>query len=72
MYACKHVFTSSLYNLKLQSWYKVEIFNADDLCEIMTLDDAKMKIYPILKIVFFLLYVCFKIVTLKSVLCTIK
>ena len=37
---------------KFQSWYKVDICTTDDLYEIRTIDDVKIKPYLVLKIIF--------------------
>ena len=52
MHTCGREFTSPFWYLKFHSWYKVEICSRDDLDEMMTIVDVKIKIYLILKIVF--------------------
>ena len=57
MHTCTYI---PLKYLKFQQWYKVEICGTNDLYETMTRDDLKIKTYLVLKIVFSLLYICFK------------
>ena len=54
-FLCIHVeegLLPPLYYLKFHWWYKVEICSSDDLYEVMIIDNSKIKIYLILKIVF--------------------